>query len=127
MTGHHTVQQGFQIDAQGLRQSLTQLAHTVHRVAHELRAVSVAIHGDVVNLGERFGGGPNHVGENLNVLLGEDVRVVHRIVGSALGADCLGFAYTLGLCGGTLGLAFDFGRVGVRVGGGLGGLSLLLA
>ena len=126
MTGHHTVQQGFQIDAQGLRQSLTQLAHTVHRVAHELRAVSVAIHGDVVNLGERFGGGSNHVGENLNVLLGEDVRVVHRIVGSALGADCLGFAYTLRLCGGTLGLAFDFGRVCVRVGCGLDGLSLLL-
>lgn len=127
MTGHHTVQQSFQIDAQGLRQAFAQLAHTVHRVAHELRAVSVAVHGDVVNLGERFGGGSNHVGENLNVLLGEDVRVVHRIVGSALGADCLGFAHTLRLCGGTLGLAFDFVRVCVRVGGGLGGLSLLLA
>lgn len=127
MTGHHTVQQGFQIDAQGLRQSLTQLAHTVHRVAHELRAVSVAIHGDVVNLGKRFGGGSNHVGENLNVLLGENEGVVHRVVRLALSADCLGFAHALGLCGGTFSLALDLGRVRVRVGGGLGGLSLLLA
>lgn len=81
----------------------------------------------MVNLGQRFGGCPNHVRQHVDVLLGENEGVVHRVVRLALSADCLGFAYALCLCGGTLGLAFDFGRVCVRVGGGLGGLSLLLA